>query len=531
MNVKDLLLAPSLEPEQVGEILSPFGFKDPEKADQNLQAMADDPRARQLLAEILEVLLRCLSESADPDQALNFLERFSRAAVSKVQLFSYLKDSPYTLELLAKTFGGSPFMAEILIRDPLNLYWVSNPKILFRERRAAEMIRDLTASLRNLKDEKRKMDRVRTFRRREILRIGIRDLLRRAGVEETLAALSSLAEVLIQKTFEICLAGMRKEYGVFYHQGASGRRIRTGFTILGMGKLGGGELNFSSDVDLIYLYESDRGSASRSSKKGSHRLSANDYFGMLSRRITSFLSDATDEGYLYRVDLRLRPEGRMGEMAYSLNQSRKYYRLEAESWERLALLKVWPVGGDRALGMKFRSMVRSFIYHQPFNQKTQHEMRRIKERINQKIAVRGETSRNVKLGTGGIREIEFSVQALQVAYGKRHRKIRERNTMAALKKLLGQKLISQEEFQAFSLGYVFLRDIENKLQMVYDRQTHSMPEDKEKLRACAVRMGYKPRGGKGADEQLRKDYQFHTKRVNELFQSIFYPKKGSRFLK
>src|SRR5215470_6555053 len=129
-NVKDLLLAERLSTEEVAEILGPFGFVEPDKADANLQAMADDAPARLLLADILEDLLDNVSQSADPDQALNYFERFARAAVNKIHLFSYLKDSPRTLEILAKTFGGSPYMAEILIRDPHYLYWVTDPQIL-----------------------------------------------------------------------------------------------------------------------------------------------------------------------------------------------------------------------------------------------------------------------------------------------------------------------------------------------------------------------------------------------------------------
>src|SRR5262245_62260681 len=134
-NVKDLLLAPRLNPQQVIALLSPYGFKEPSKADANLQALADDAPARRALADILDELLDNASQSAEPDQALNYFERFARAAVNKIYLFSYLKDSPRTLEILAKTFGGSPYMAEILIRHPQYLYWLTDPQILYGARK------------------------------------------------------------------------------------------------------------------------------------------------------------------------------------------------------------------------------------------------------------------------------------------------------------------------------------------------------------------------------------------------------------
>src|SRR5688572_6379913 len=238
-NVKDLLLAPRLDRLQVSALLSPYGFKDPPKADANLQAMAADPAERQLLAEILEELLVCVSHSADPDQALTYFERFGCAALNKTRLFSYLKDSPRTLDILSRTLGGSPYMAEILIRDPHHFYWVTDPLILDCGRKKREMERELVRTLKVLADDQTQLEYLRSFKRREMLHIGMRDLLRLCSVEETLAALSVLAEALISAAYWICASALRREYGI-------PRAAFTGFTILGMGKLGGGELNFSS---------------------------------------------------------------------------------------------------------------------------------------------------------------------------------------------------------------------------------------------------------------------------------------------
>src|SRR5437773_8599874 len=157
-DVKDLLLAPRLDREQVAALLGPYGFKDPPKADANLQAMAGDPSDRQLLADILGELLICVSRSADPDQALTYFERFAYAAINKTRLFSYLSDSPRTLEILARTFGGSPYMSEILIRDPHHFYWVTDPDILFKGRRKREIQRELASTLRVIPDRQKQLD-------------------------------------------------------------------------------------------------------------------------------------------------------------------------------------------------------------------------------------------------------------------------------------------------------------------------------------------------------------------------------------
>jgi glutamate-ammonia-ligase adenylyltransferase len=519
LNVKDLLLARKLTPRQVTSLLSPYGFKDNEKADANLQEMADDPRNRQILAEILEELLTCLSQSADPDRALNHLERFTKAVLNKTNLFSYLKGSPRTLELLAKTFGASPFMAEILIRDPEYLYWVSDSRVLHRERKLKEIERDLSGALKNIRTHEKKLDILRIFKRKEILRIGVRDLLKLSGVEETVASLSILAAALIQKAYEICEASVRKENKILLRKSSSGRKTCAGFTILGMGKLGGGELNFSSDVDLIYLYASDR-----------EKVSAY-YFKPLAQKITAALSEITNEGYVYRVDLRLRPEGKQGGIASSLNGFKQYYAARGSTWERMALIKTWPVAGDRTLGMKFLSMARPFIYDQPLDSQAVDEIKKIKGKIDQKISSREQTHRNVKLGFGGIREIEFIVQSFQLCSGKKSPKLRERNTMKALQAVLEHELLSEEEHRSLSEAYLFLRDVENKLQMVNDFQTHALPTDEKELRDCALRLGYQDTEKETAAARFLKDYHFHTNRVNGIFQAVFYSSAPSRLIR
>jgi glutamate-ammonia-ligase adenylyltransferase len=523
LNLKDLLLAPRLDSGQVSELLSQYGIKDPAKADANLQAMADDPIGRQLLAEILEELLLCVSQSAVPDQALNHFERFARATVNQTNLFSYFKESPRTLEILAKIFGGSQYMAEILIRDPVYLYWVTDPQVLYQSRKKQDIARDLLRALKTITTEPKQLDFLRAFKRKEMLHIGVRDLLRLCSVEETLAALSTLAEVLISASYRICGASLRREYGV-------SPKAFGGFTVLGMGKLGGGELNFSSDVDLIYLYASDDYEMTTSqSENRASSISASQYFRRLSQKITVALSEVTGEGYVYRVDLRLRPEGRMGSIAYSLEGFRRYYNSRGETWERLMLLKAWPVAGDRELGRKFLQMVSPFVYDRPFDFKALNDVRGIKKKIDQKMAVSRQRRRNVKLGFGGIREIELIAQALQVSYGGEIPEIRERNTLKALVLLCDRSLISEEECSTLSRAYIFLRDVENKLQMVNDAQTHSIPMDPGELDACARMLGYFSDDQNSAAEKFLLDYQLHTSQVNLIFESVFNAPEQLRF--
>jgi glutamate-ammonia-ligase adenylyltransferase len=510
-NVKDLLLAPRLERQQVAALLAPYGLKDPRKADTNLQAMAADPAERQLLADILEELLLCASQSADPDQALTYFDRFAQAALNKTRLFSYLKDSPRALDILARTLGGSPYMAEILIRDPHHFYWVTDPQILDSGRKKRELERELVQMLRVRDAEKEQFDYLRFFKRREMLHIGVRDLSRICPVAETLAALSVLAQVLIAAACWIAASSLRRELGIPRH-------AFTGFTILAMGKLGGGELNFSSDVDLMYLYRSGE------ENDGKSGMAASEYFARLCQKITTGLNDFTSEGYVYRVDLRLRPEGKSGTIAYSLDGFERYYQSRLGTWERLALLKACPVAGNRELGRAFLEMAHSYIYDLPFDLKALDDVRSMKRKINEQMDLRRQRKRNVKLGTGGIREIELIVQSFQVCYGGRFPRIRERNTLKALKALCDESLISTEESDTLSRAYIFLRDVENKLQMINDTQTHALPRDQEELTAYARLLGY------SSPELFHRDYQHHTGQVNRMFEDVFDARDLQRLL-
>ena len=521
LSPKELLLAPRLEPDEVAALLTPYRFQDIKKADANLQLIADEPRARQMLAEILEELLECLARSPDPDQALNYFERFTKATYNRVQLFSYLKASPYTLWLLAKLLASSPFLSEILIRNPPYLYWIADPQTLDANRTKASLVRELTASFETFKNQERRLRTLCLFKRKELLRIGVRDLLGKSSVHRTTADLSTLAEVILQKTYEMCDASLRSDYGIPRRNRPTSTAVAA-FTILGMGKLGGGELNFSSDVDLLYLYDSPDARTSGSRLGGpATRISNREYFQRLAQAITSALTEVTNDGYLYRTDLRLRPEGKSGTIASALADALHYYTKRGETWERLALLKAWPVAGNRPLGRRFLKRVSPFVYRQPFSLKNLTEVRTIKEAIDRTMEERGELERNVKLGRGGIREIEFLVQSIQAFFGGIRPAIQERNTLQALDALRRQRILDRETASHLGDAYRFLRTVEHRLQMVHELQTHSLPSEPAELRVCALRLDYRDTQDATAADQLLGDYQLHTGRVHRIFRAFF----------
>jgi [glutamine synthetase] adenylyltransferase / [glutamine synthetase]-adenylyl-L-tyrosine phosphorylase len=539
---RPVLLAPERQADQLKSILSAYNLRDCDQADRNLQSMAGDPHQRRQLAEILPMLLDAIARTADPDQALNHWERLLEA-VARSSFLDYLRSSPRMLDLLCTIFGNSDALAFTVIRDPMLVYWLAEEEVLSRQPARAAMEGALRKTLKQLTVTELKLDVLRRFRRREMLRIGVRDLLRLTGVPETTAALSDLAGLLIQAAYDVIAADLRAQYGVPMHKDRRGRWVETGFAVIGMGKLGGRELNYSSDVDLIYVYESHDGETRRPTGKGAGTAAAagisnEEYFEILSRELTKALTEQTKEGYVFRVDLRLRAEGTVGQLARSLKDYRQYYATRGQVWERLALLKAWPVAGSTAVGRTFLKMVKPFI----FGAAAAHggaaearaviqDVRAVKEMIDAKMVDRGHERRNVKLGTGGIREIEFLAQTIQVLAGRQVPGLVDRSTLGALDRFVKYRLLSPRQRDDLRAAYLFMRDVEHKLQMVHDLQTHALPEAGDELERVAVRVGYDADDRAHGAAEFRADHDRHANMVNQMFRSFFHEPATSPILK
>ena len=518
--------------------MSAYGLTDIDQADHNLQLMAGDPHTRRQLAAILPILLESISHTANPDQALNHWERLLYG-VTRSNFLEYLRSSPRMLDLLCTIFGNSDSLAFTIIRDPMLVFWLAEEDALSKPPKRARVEQSLREQVGHLTVKELKLEVLRRFRRREMLRIGVRDLLRLANVLETTASLSDLASILIEAAYEIVDADLRRQYGVPMHKNRQGQWVETGFVVLGMGKLGGHELNYSSDVDLIYVYESHEGETRLPRGKDVGKpagvgISNEEYFEILSRELTKALVEPTKEGYLFRVDLRLRAEGSVGQLARSLDEYDKYYSTRGQVWERLALLKAWPIAGSPEVGKRFVRVVRPFVLAssgaKPEVQQCLaivQDVRSVKERIDAKMADRGHERRNVKLGVGGIREIEFLVQTVQVLAGRRLPGLLDRSTLGSLVRLQRAGILSTKQQAQLTGAYNFLRNLEHKLQMVHDLQTHALPAQAEELERCAIRMGYNGGNRSAVLRQFQADYDKYTMVVHDIFQSFFENPKAS----
>ncbi len=364
---------------------------------------------------------------------------------------------------------------------------------------------------------------LRAYRNREYLRIGTRDLLNRASLEETTRDLSALADAAVQIAYEYTRARMERDYGEACVEEA-GEKRPIAFVVFGMGKLGGEELNFSSDIDLIYLYECDAGLTS-GGKKG--QVDTRTYFTELAQHLTQALSTSGAGGLVFRVDLRLRPDGTNGQIVNSLANTLLYYESWGQTWERLALLKARPIAGEQTLGTRFLREVAPFILRRYLDFTMVEDTKELKMRIERSLHRTDRGRLNVKLGRGGIREIEFVTQVLQLIHAGKDPRVLGRNTLAVLDRLVEGTYLAAADRDALAAAYRFLRQVEHKIQMVHDRQTHTLPGSEDELRTLARRLRVQPEAAQAALSVFLTTLQDHTRAVHTIFRSLFHTPEGS----
>jgi [glutamine synthetase] adenylyltransferase / [glutamine synthetase]-adenylyl-L-tyrosine phosphorylase len=366
-----------------------------------------------------------LARSADDAMATANLLRFLESSFNRTTLLRDLDDHSVLFETLLLIFGSSQYFSDILIRDPELFRWLTATKILETTRTKDDFLIAARQSIEPFQTTARKINVLKRFQRREMLRVGVRDLLHLAGLETTTLELSHIADAVVALTAELTMGEMRLQYG--FEPNAS-------WTIMGLGKLGGEELNYSSDIDLIALFESD----GEMSTKAGVKLTYGEFFVRFVERLAETLASPTEEGYFYRVDLRLRPDGKSGTLIRTFASTMMYYESRGEIWERQMLIKARHIAGSLELSRKFLDAVIPFVYPRTFFRNPIEEISRIKSRIESDAG-----EHNIKLRAGGIRDIEFIVQALQLVNGGKIPAIRNANTLATLGLLQGNSLLSE----------------------------------------------------------------------------------------
>ncbi|WP_337244026.1 bifunctional [glutamate--ammonia ligase]-adenylyl-L-tyrosine phosphorylase/[glutamate--ammonia-ligase] adenylyltransferase [Luteimonas sp. gir] len=317
-------------------------------------------------------------------------------------------------------------------------------------------------------------------------------------VEATLAGSTQLAETCLQVALGALEQDFASRHGVV--RDSEGRAVR--LVVFGLGKLGGGELNFSSDIDLVYGFEA------AGESDGARSLAAEDYFTRLGQQLARLLDEITGDGFCHRVDLRLRPFGNAGRIALSFAAMEQYFQREGRDWERYAWQKARPVAGDLAAGGRFLDLLRPFVYRRYLDFGALDGLRQMKDMIAAEVA-RRELADDIKRGDGGIREVEFLAQALQLIRGGREPALRERRLLPALRALHAAGQLSDEALTRLQAAYLFLRRVENRLQMLRDAQTHLLPADPLDRLRIASGLGYADWAALEADLRRERDHVAH----------------------
>jgi [glutamine synthetase] adenylyltransferase / [glutamine synthetase]-adenylyl-L-tyrosine phosphorylase len=513
------MVDPSAVPQPILEPTAALGsipFQHPQKAQQTFSQMR--PRISPALANTLPTLL---AEAPDPDCALMLFDRLlSEASPDTVRL---LELHPRLTHYALIVFSHSHFLGETLLGNPDLLSSILQERSLDRSF-SREDFQERLRQFRSRRVENDVSTVLADFKRREYVRILLRDVLRIAALAETTTEISALADVLVEGALEESENRLQRRYGPPQHLDQSGRLLDTPFAVLSLGKLGGNELNYSSDIDLMFIF-GDGTDPPRAP------LSQREYFVRLAQEVTSVLSRATPQGPVFRIDLRLRPQGGEGELAIGLAQALRYYATTAEDWELQALIKARHSAGNAGLARQFIQSVRPYVYTEEANFaaiKTALVAREKMQKSRHRQSGEQASAIDVKIDSGGIRDIEFLVQCLQRVYGGTERWLQSSGTLFSLHKLYDNGHLSGAEFHELTTAYEFLRTLEHRLQLRRGQQTHRMPGSGPDLQILQRSMGrFDP--ARNRQEEFVSLVRHRMSLVSEIYRRVIYQQQSRKY--
>ncbi|MEY2550811.1 MAG: [glutamine synthetase] adenylyltransferase / [glutamine synthetase]-adenylyl-L-tyrosine, partial [Verrucomicrobiota bacterium] len=443
------------------------------------------------------------AKTLNPPQVQNTLERLAETwPADDPPLPELLQRFPLGEAALLHLISVSSICASRLVRHPEIMFWLSRPEISAEPRHGPAMRVDLQRIAEG-STFAGNFEALRFWKGREMTRIALREVAEAASLEETTLELSHLAEICLREVYTYWDCELRSRRG----------GPDTPFAILGLGKVGGRELNHSSDIDVIFVYGEEG--------QVSPNLTYHEWFNQLGAKIIETFAAHDPAGSLFRIDLRLRPEGTAGPLARSIDSMENYYAGFGETWERLALIKARGVAGSRELAYEFLRQHQPFIFPKSPTRDVLEEIGSIKRRIERDIVGHENIGRDVKLGAGGIREIEFVVQALQLLHGARHAFLQETSTLKVLPVLADLELLPHREARTLEDAYRFLRRVEHRLQVEAEQQTHTVPENSEALARLAASLGF------SSTENFNAALRGHMAKVRAIFHRVMSSPNGA----
>jgi glutamate-ammonia-ligase adenylyltransferase len=457
-----------------------------------------------------------LMASPDVDRVLFYLVSLKQQHPDVFRRFCAV---PGILRGLVAVFSYSRFLADELLKNPGWLETMPRLEQLLTVERYAALLEELLVSQPAGVPEALSLA---SFRRREIMRILIRDVLGYGALAEITEEISNLADAILEVSYRRIRREMIGRHGTPRYRDETGQLRECGMAVIALGKLGGSELNYSSDIDLMFVYTAP------GDTDGAHPISNKEFYKKVANQYTHLLSTYTAEGLCYRVDLRLRPDGSLGEVCISLEGAQKYYQTRARDWELQMLIKGRVAAGDLDTGRDLLDSVEPLIYSTTLDFSAIEAVSVTRERISEKLNQRRGAKANafdIKLARGGIRDIEFLVQCLQRLHGGRVPWVRHGGTLLALGRLNDKDLLSAAEYSRLVSAYRFLRNLEHRLQFEDDRQTHTLPTDTRSLDLLARKVPAAHLGSSSSGEKLRQEVNGYLEAVQEIYERVIHAQK------
>jgi glutamate-ammonia-ligase adenylyltransferase len=448
-----------------------------------------------------------MTSSPDPDPALNHLEALISSAGARETLYSFFEENPQAMESVIRLFSNSEYLSRIVIRHPEMIDFFLDPAEMLKKRTKEEMQEGHCGSY------SERLDVLRKFKYTEELRIGYTDVLGSIDTIGVSRNISTLADVSVACALKIAGEELERTYGLPLCE-RDGKRVPARFCIVGMGKLGGEELTYGSDLDIMFIYSGE------GETDGGHSISNHEYFSLLSGKMISVLTALTREGTVFRVDVRLRPSGSKGPLCQSLEAVTTYIKDHAEIWELQSLTRARVIAGDESLGSEFISESHQLVYERPLQGDLPAVIREMRRRMEAEVCKEDSDYYDIKVGIGGIVDIEFIVQYLKLLHGAEYSGIRIANTLLSLESLYKEKLLSKDRYSLLKRSYLFLRTLESRIRIVQNTPSHLLPRNPEKLTSLAHRMGYKDTKRISGGKRLIREYEDLRKKVRGVFEGV-----------
>ncbi|MBT4886861.1 MAG: bifunctional [glutamate--ammonia ligase]-adenylyl-L-tyrosine phosphorylase/[glutamate--ammonia-ligase] adenylyltransferase [Planctomycetaceae bacterium] len=487
------------------------GIDDSGNAQRIFKILAEQGVSLHALGNLIKSLGQLLPLFGDADRLLVTLGRFLQVVPSPSAAVAIFEEDPEALDQLLEVLATSPFLGEIIIAEPD--VWESIRRGGGRPEKR-ESLRDvLRSEVGNSLDSSFVMHKLRRFKRREILRIAYGDIVKQQRLETVVDQISAIAECVIDEALRVVFLQQQQRRGTPLTTDGRPATI----AVVALGKLGGNELNYSSDVDLIFCYSEDGDVA------GSKTCTTGEFFTRVVQEVTRMLNDQTELGAAYRVDLRLRPHGGQGPLVLPRAALQRYYDRQGRTWERQAWVKARCIAGDRHLGEKLLAELHPWIYSRWLPRTEISGIRALKRQIEQRSIREGVDSADLKTGRGGIRDIEFTIQFLQLLNGGDEPEVRVGNTIEAIQRLAATGSLNDQEREILERNYRLLRTVEHRLQILHDRQTHRLPEDEHDFARLASRLRYgsHPNAQGGLRRDLEEATRLNRRILDHLLHDAF----------